>query len=333
MLELKSPLILPIPNRNAPLRTCKLRKCTPSKTESKSRLLKSTGIAANTGCLFLIPGTWRAEGCINTSLEYPNIMRIALMESRGSKTIETPVSGRGQSQRVKGGDSTLNPELLDSLSQLDACILANAIESFHARLRNEGFVDHTVHCLSPHLQPMVGYAATLKIRGSAPPTAGGSYSDKPDWWDYVLSLPSPRVLVVQDAASRPGLGAWIGVVEMNILHALDCVGVVTNGAVRDVPAAESAGFHLFASNVSVSRAYTHVVEIGGPVDIGGLRIRSGELLHGDQHGVQSIPLDIAAQVPQAAAQIRSKEEALVALCRSPGMTLQKLRAAVECASD
>ena len=120
---------------------------------------------------------------------------------------------------------------------------------------------------------------------------------------------------------------------MNILRALHCVAVVTNGSVRDVPAAESAGLQVFASNVSVSRAYTHIVEIGRTAEIGGLKIQSGELLHGDLHGVQSIPLNIAARLPLIAAEIRSKEEALIALCKAPEMSLENLRAAVESVSD
>jgi regulator of RNase E activity RraA len=115
---------------------------------------------------------------------------------------------------------------------------------------------------------------------------------------------------------------------MNILRALQCVGVVTNGAVRDIPASESAGFHLFSGGVSVSHAYVHIVEIGKPVEIGGLKIQSGDLLHGDLHGVQSIPLDVATRIPAVAAQITAKEQALIALCRSPGFSLDKLRAAV-----
>ncbi len=225
-------------------------------------------------------------------------------------------------------NSPLTPEQLESLRRLDACTLANAIETFHERLRNEGFVDHTVRCLFPRLQPMVGYAATIKIRGSAPPTADSAYADRTDWWDYILSLPAPRVVVVQDVATRPGLGSLIGAVHMNILRALHCMGVVTNGSVRDIPAAESAGFHFFAGSVSVSHAYVHITEIGKPVEIGGLKIQSGDLLHGDLHGVQSVPLDIAARIPPVAAQIATKEQELIALCRSPEFSLEKLRAAV-----
>jgi regulator of RNase E activity RraA len=225
-------------------------------------------------------------------------------------------------------NSPLTPEQLESLRRLDACTLANAIETFHERLRNEGFVDHTLGCLFPRLQPMVGYAATIKIRGSAPPTVAGPYADRTDWWDYIISLPEPRVVVVQDVATRPGLGSLVGAVHMNILRALHCTGVVTNGSVRDIPAAESAGFHLFASSVSVSHAYVHIVEIGKPVEIGGLKIQSGDLLHGDLHGVQSVPLDIAARIPPVAAEITAREQALIAVCRSPEFSIEKLRAAV-----
>lgn len=226
----------------------------------------------------------------------------------------------------------MNPltfEQLEALRQLDACTLANAIETFHERLRNEGFMGHAVRCLFPNLQPMIGYAATVKIRGSSPPTTGDLYVDRTDWWDYILSLPAPRIVVVQDAAARPGLGSLIGAVHMNILRALHCTGVVTNGSVRDIPAAESAGFHYFAGSLAVSHAYVHIVEIGQPVEIDGLKIRSGDLLHGDLHGVQTIPIDIAPQIPAAAAKIAAREQAIIALCRSPEFSLQKLREAVK----
>jgi 4-hydroxy-4-methyl-2-oxoglutarate aldolase len=230
-------------------------------------------------------------------------------------------TGPGEHQRV----APLDPKLLEALRRLDAGTLANAIETFQKRLRNEGFVDHTVHCLCPRLEPMIGYAATLRIRGSAPPTAGGTYTDRTDWWNYVLTLPEPRVAVVQDIAARPGLGSLIGSVHMNILRALKCNGVVTNGAVRDLPAAECAGFHYFAGSLTVSHAYVHIIEIGTPVEIGGLKIQSGDLLHGDAHGVQSVPLDIAAQIPPMAARIASKERVIIDLCRSPDFSLDRLR--------
>lgn len=226
-------------------------------------------------------------------------------------------------------NSLLSAEELESLRRLDASTLANAIETFQERLRNEGFVDNTVHCLLPRLRPMLGYAATVKIRGSAPPTTNGAFPDRIDWWDYILTLPAPRVVVIEDASTKPGLGSLVGAVHMNILRALGCVGLVTNGSVRDLPAAESAEFHYFASGLAVSHTYIHIIEYGKPVTIGGLKIQSGNLLHGDLHGVQSVPLELAARIPPVAERIAAKERDLIALCQSPNFSLEKLRAAVK----
>jgi regulator of RNase E activity RraA len=211
---------------------------------------------------------------------------------------------------------------------VDACTLANAIETFNVRLHNEGFTDGALRCLFPGLPPIVGYAATIKVRGSAPPTAGGLYSERSDWLDYVQSLPVPHIIVAQDIASHPGLGALLGEVHFNIQRALGGVGIVTNGAVRGVPTAEALGFQIFAGSVSVSHAYTHIVEFGIPVEVDGLKIHSGELLHGDQHGVQSIPISLAGQLPAVAARIAAEKQAIIALCQSPEFTIEKLRAAV-----
>jgi regulator of RNase E activity RraA len=224
--------------------------------------------------------------------------------------------------------NTLTSEQLENLRRLDASTLANAIETFHERLRNEGFADNSIHCLFPQLPPIIGYAATVKIRGSAPPTADGGYTDRTDWWDYIGSLPSPRIVAVQDVATKTGFASLLGAVHVNILRALGCVGAVTNGAVRDIPTAEKLGFQIFASGVSVSHAYVHIVEFGTPVEIGGLQISSGDLLHGDLHGVQNIPLDLAEKIPAAAAAITAKEQELIRLCQSKDFSIKKLRAAV-----
>jgi len=217
---------------------------------------------------------------------------------------------------------------LQALGQLDACAVANAIETFQVRLRSEGFVNASVRSLIPELPPLVGYAATVRIRGSAPPAGGARFPDRSDWWDYVTALPAPRVVVVEDISEKPGLCSLVGEVHMHVLRALECVGVVTNGAVRDLPAARAAGFHYFAGNIALSHGYVHIIDFGQPAAIDGLTIASGELLHGDLHGVQSVPLAIAPQIPAVAAALAARERELIALCRSPDFTLAKLRALI-----
>ena len=162
-----------------------------------------------------------------------------------------------------------NQELIQSLARLDSCTVGNAIEKFDVRLRNIGFTDASVRCIFAELPPMVGYAATARVRTSEPPMEGSNYFDRTDWWNHILTIPAPRIVVVEDTDAHPGLGAFIGELHANILLALGCVGAVTNGAVRDLPAVRAAGFQMFARNVSVSHSYSHIFDFGHPVEVGG----------------------------------------------------------------
>src|SRR5579863_2309782 len=223
-----------------------------------------------------------------------------------------------------GQQNTLSVEDLENLGALDTCTVSNAIERLNVRLRNEGFVSGTVHCQFPDLGPMVGYAATGRIRTASPPMTHRCYYDRMDWWNYVASVPEPRVLVLQDADLNPGLGAFVGEIHAAIGVALKCVGCVTNGAVRDLQAVEAMGFQMYANHTSVSHAYAHIVDFGEPVEISSLKISSGDLLHGDRHGVVNIPLSVANQVPNVATKINAEELALIQFCRSPRFTLEEL---------
>jgi regulator of RNase E activity RraA len=214
---------------------------------------------------------------------------------------------------------------LEALQRLDGCTLANAIESFDLRLRNVGFANGSIRSVFPSLPPVVGYAVTVKVRGASPPVGAHSYLERVDWWNYLLSVPAPRFVIVEDVSSSPGLGALLGEVHVNILRALGCVAAATNGSVRDLPGVGKLGFPLFAGCLSVSHSYVHIVESGTPVEVAGLRIESGDLIHGDQHGIQNVPISLAHQLPEVAGAIVAREQALIAVCQSPGFTVEKLR--------
>ncbi len=219
----------------------------------------------------------------------------------------------------------LAPGQLDALGLLSTCTVSNAIETFDVRLRNTGFTDGSIRCVFPSFPPIVGYAATARIRCSLPPMQGHAYVDRTDWWSYLLTIPAPRVVVLEDADRSPGLGSFVGEVHANILHALGCVGVVTNGAVRDLHAIEPTGFQMFSSNVAVSHAYAHIFEFGGSVEVAGLKISPGDILHGDLHGVLAIPPEIAGKVPGVAQKLIEREQGIISFCRSPDFSLDRLR--------
>jgi regulator of RNase E activity RraA len=225
-------------------------------------------------------------------------------------------------------ECVLTSDQLEAIRRYDTCTVANAVELLGARLPNEGFADASVRCLFEKLPPMIGFAATSRIRVSATPPSGHRYYDRTDWWDYLLTIPAPRVIVIEDVDEKPGFGSFIGEVHSNILVALGCSGVVTNGAVRDLPGVEHLRFPLFAGNVAVSHAFAHLVEFGRPVAIGGLPVSPGDLIYGDRHGVLSIPKEVVPQIPAVAERLLAQERQVIDLCRSPGFSLARLRAAL-----
>ena len=220
----------------------------------------------------------------------------------------------------------LSPALVDQFRRMDTCAVSNAIETFEVRLRNEGFAHRGVHCVFPEMPPIIGYAVTATIRCSTPPPVGHVYADRTDWWSSILRTPAPRVVVVQDVDEQAGLGAFVGEVHAHILRALGCVAYVTNGTVRDLPGMRNAGLQAFASGTTPSHAFAHIVGFGDGVEIAGLGIAPGDLLFGDRHGIVSVPPSIAAGVPSAVARMQDHERSLIELCRSPGFSVDALRA-------
>ena len=222
----------------------------------------------------------------------------------------------------------LSSDQLDAIQQFDTCTIANAIEHFRIRLRNEGFTRPGLRCMTGGHSRLLGYAATSRVRFSNPSVTGAPYLERTDWWASVDRVPVPRIAVIQDMDPGPGSGAAVGEVHAAILKAFRFAGLITNAAVRDLPAVTRLGFPMFAPFVSVSHSYMHLVDYGEPVDILGLEVNSGDLLYADCHGVVSIPLEIAPEIPAVAARIHAKDQRIVQVCLAEDFSADKLSEAI-----
>ncbi len=217
----------------------------------------------------------------------------------------------------------LDPAVLEHLRTFNTPTIANAVEVFDVRPRNEGFMRPEIKCVFPRLGVMVGYAVTLKIQSITPGAKGAAIPPSLHWQD-IMKVPAPRVIVVEDLDDPPGLGSLWGDVNANMHKAMGCVGCVTNGSVRDLDEVEPLGFHFFAGRIAVSHAYVHIVEVGLPVRVGGLTVRPGDLLHGDRHGVTSIPHEIAARIPEGVKTVDTMERQIINYSQSKEFTVEGL---------
>jgi regulator of RNase E activity RraA len=219
------------------------------------------------------------------------------------------------------GELSMMSETLDTLRGYDTPTLSNAIEVFDCRPRDEGFASSEVRCMFPELGSMVGFAVTATIRARNPRRQA---DNQLELWEHVQSIGSPRVVVVQDLDDPPGHGALWGEVNASVFKALGCVGAVTNGGVRDLTDVRKTGFHFFAGGVCVSHAYVNIESVGIEVEVGGLRVQPGDLIHADEHGVLLIPSDIADDLASAADAIIEREQRLIRWLRSQDFQTERL---------
>ena len=212
------------------------------------------------------------------------------------------------------------------LRSIDTPTVCNLIEIVAPERRGAGYTAAHLHCPFPELPPMVGFAKTVTIR-ARDPVSGPSYMQKRmDYLDYVAAAPRPRVVVIEDKDEPPGYGAFWGEVQTNVHKALGCLGTVTNGSIRDIPAV-AEGFQMLAGSIAPSHAYVHVVEFGVSVTIYSMEVKSGDLIHADRHGAVVVPVEKIDAMQAALDGLMKQEARIVAAARAPGATVETIKAA------
>ena len=217
----------------------------------------------------------------------------------------------------------LSPEQLAALQAIDTPTVCNAIETFEVRGRVEGFMGMDIRCLLPELGAMVGYAITVTV-DSTTPDVPRSEEAWLAWLKEMEASPKPSVLVLKDVGPEPQRSAHFGEVMGTVAKRLGVVGIVTDGGLRDILELERLGLHCFGPGLVPSHGNPRLIEVNVPVEISGVQIHPGDLLHGDVNGVTTIPLSIADRVAEAAAQVREKEAQLMGYINSPEFTVEGL---------
>jgi len=211
-----------------------------------------------------------------------------------------------------------------ALMALDTPTICNALEVVDPSRRARGFNIKPLVCAQPKLAPMVGYARTARIRAQHPPTTP---VDNLDYYQYIAEGGEiPSVVVVEDIDPIPGFGALWGEVNTNVHFGLGCLGVVTNGSIRDLPDAQPK-FQMLAGMVNPSHAYVHVVDWGNPVTVHGMEVSEHDLIHADLHGAVVIPAVTIDDVLTEAARIIKRERVLISAAQQDGFNIESIKAA------
>jgi 4-hydroxy-4-methyl-2-oxoglutarate aldolase len=215
-------------------------------------------------------------------------------------------------------------ELLDFLRSIDTPTVANAIEVLKVRPRTEGFPSVDLRCLFPELGVMCGYAVTAQVETVS---AGNALEEERfvELFEAVETTPKPAVVVMQEIGRNPGWAAHSGEVMSTIFTSLGAVGLITDCAVRDLSAVRRLPFHYFARGAVSSHAHFRIVRSNVPVEVLGMTVAPGALLHGDENGIITIPEEQRESLKTAIEQVLANERKLLDFVRQPGFRASSLR--------
>ncbi len=223
---------------------------------------------------------------------------------------------------------------LKTLQQWDTPTICNALELVAPERRALGFTIENLVCRAPEYPPMVGIARTAMIRALAPSTvpAPKAAAQRIAYYEYVAQGDLPTISVIQDLDPNPGMGAFWGEVNTAIHLGLGCLGVVTNGSIRDIDQC-APGFQMLAGKIGPSHAHVHVTDFGGTVNVVGMTVSDGDIVHADRHGAVVVPANVVAKIPAAVDLLVRREAVILACARASDFSIDKLRAALASAAE
>ncbi len=231
-------------------------------------------------------------------------------------------------------DTSLQQESLDRLRALDTPTICNALEVARPDRQALGFTTRPLVCLRPAMPPIVGYARTATVRAERPSDRGPDdvRQHRLDYYAYVATGPRPSIIVIQDLDPSPGFGSFWGEVNSHVHRGLGALGVVTNGSIRDLDQ-NAEGFQMLAGMVGPSHAHVHIESFDLPVEVSGMAVAPGDLIHADQHGAVVIPAEVAADLPAITERLVRKEAVIIGASRRDDFDFEMLAKAMRDSDD
>ena len=227
---------------------------------------------------------------------------------------------------------TITKEIGDILTSVDTPTISNALDIYRGDRSVDDFTQLPFVSSNTKLKPVIGIARTAKIKASAPSSLKPEQvSDlRVKYYEYMAHKPSNQEIrnlcVIEDLDWPKTIGSFWGEVNVSVHKGLGLAGTLTNGLLRDLDEIDK-DYMVLASAIGPSHAYVHVVEFGVDVNISGLNIKDGDIIHADQHGAVKVPPESLNMLPRAIEFMHKKESHIIQAAKKDDFDIEKLKVA------
>jgi len=208
--------------------------------------------------------------------------------------------------------------LLNLLQSVDTPTVCNAIEVAQGK---RGFNDFTRGTMlaSDTKGVIVGYAVTAQIAAIEPPTEAVSVirERRMSYYKAMSENVKPSIAVVEDLDYPNCIGAFWGEVNTTIHKGFGMSGALTNGVMRDL-GDMAEGFPVVAGSIGPSHGFVHVRSVNQPINIFGMNIKSGDLVHADRRGAVVVPTDVIDDLETSILKMQQTERLVLDPARKKG---------------
>ncbi len=142
--------------------------------------------------------------------------------------------------------------------------------------------------------------------------------------DFIDTVPAGAVVVL-DNGGRTDCTVWGGILT-EVATLREVAGTVINGVCRDTAAAAQFQYPLHSRGrfMRTGKDRVQVDDVNGPVSLGDVRVRPGDIVMGDSDGVVVVPAEREDEVLALALSTRDAELAIIESVRA-GKTLSQAR--------
>lgn len=210
-------------------------------------------------------------------------------------------------------DSAKEMELIRKLETYPTAFISACLEKGHRRLdcysahKDKWYTNCTLSCRNADVGPRVGFVVTMRVGLPVEEFEGPTRFD-------VLRLidqtPKPVTLVIQvdEPEELRNADSNFGGQFGHICSVLGVKNVICNGAVRDLDELKSFGMQVMIPGTIASTAPSVIYELNGGVEVAGMEVAPGDIVHMDADGAIRFPRDMLEKVVEAAVAEKDAEE-------------------------